>query len=356
MMNQDYLDKQIRKIAQLPQDGTKYMSLFFDFQAHPGKEAMLFKAWAYEYRIGLDRVEAMLFDDALQEALEFLEDYQGVAKSGAIYISLEEIPQVKFMLFDAPMESQYYLFDYPVIYPLVELRDKFERFVLVALSSQKAHIIEIDLGKTSLELISQREEAKLKSGREWTKEHYLNAKKERGKKFLKEKIELLRQISEKNAHCSIILAGEPRFVNRLKKALPQPIARLVVDEVKSGVGDAVLHDIIEQSKASYLKAEHQQSLNSVEQIIQNIHTNGLASTSLQGCLQALEYGNAQLLLLSKQLEQADREKLLKQASISQTAIETVENSDKLDALGGAGVILRYKTPPLSESKTMEIAS
>ena len=343
-MNQKYLEKKIRSVAGITQDHSGVFSLFFDLCSHLGREVLLLKAWANEVRVGIDDLEKKEFDAAIDSAHSFLERNFNMAKSGALYIKLGANPHVEEVLFDVPVESQHYYKTYPVIYPLVELRDKFERFILVATSSQKAHIAEIDLGRTSLEIVSMREDENMRTGREWTREHYSNVAKERGKKFLKEKVDILRKITAQKGKSSIIIAGEPRYVNRLKEAMPKDLQALVVDEVRSGFSDNSLKDIIEKAQEAFLQVEKTISLSAVDELVRTMHGSGLVAIGVDECYKGLIWGNVQNLVISKNMPSEDSEKLLKVASVRKIPIETVEDSEKLEALGGVGAILRYRTP------------
>lgn len=81
--------------------------------------------------------------------------------------------------FDAPLETAMHAAAYPVLYPLVELKDRFNRFVVVLTTSESARIIEMSLGSASTVLLAERPELQKRFGREWTREHYVNHRRER---------------------------------------------------------------------------------------------------------------------------------------------------------------------------------
>ena len=69
--------------------------------------------------------------------------------------------------------------------------------------------------------MTERPELRERLGREWTREHYQNHRQQRDQQFVKEKVAVIERLMAKRGHNTLLLAGEPRFVKRLRSALPK---------------------------------------------------------------------------------------------------------------------------------------
>ncbi|SHK42074.1 Protein required for attachment to host cells [Rubritalea squalenifaciens DSM 18772] len=342
-MKHTQLRKHIIRLSQLANTDTPMISAFFNLKGERTKAMNDFDLWLKASSQKLEGEQADQLAQAGESVLRFLRAAEGA--SASCHVRLGDHPFESFQAYHAEMETSYHVESYPVIYPLVELKDKFKRFVLVTTTLDKASIIEISLGSASVQAIAEREDPPRKYGKEWTREHYRSGLHERRKIFIKEKVEVLKQICHQRSHDAIILAGEPRIVNRLKEALPKHLQKLVVDEIKTGISDARYRIVLSQAVQSYLKAEHEESLTSVSELYHLHNTSGLAAVGVTQIYEALQEGRAEKLIVASELPSKIRELLVKQAIQQDLLIETVTGSSILDDIGGAGAILRYKKTP-----------
>ena len=72
-----------------------------------------------------------------------------------------------------------------------------------------ARIVEVSVGNVTKELWTERPELRKRVGREWTKEHYQNHRRDRTQKFIKEKIEILDRLFAKEATHPPGAGGQP---------------------------------------------------------------------------------------------------------------------------------------------------
>jgi len=350
-MNYAKLRKHLIALASLPTCGSPLISAFFDLTRGNASALRDFQAWAELTRQTFSGRRRQEFDDAADEIESWLMKARG--RSAAIFSRWGEHPLFLPMEFEAPLESRYHVDDLAIIYPLVELKDRFNRFVVVLTTAESARIIEVNLGSHSVELLTERPSLRERIGREWTREHYASHRRERNRRFVKEKMAVIESLMAKRGHNSLIIAGDPRYVNRLTEALPAHLRQKVVGEIKTGISDQRLKDLISQSVDSFLEAEAQESHGTVQLLVSSMRAGGLAVVGVESTRRALNQGRVECLVVSSALLKRDQESLVRLASQGGVPIETVQDCELLERNGGAGALLRYYLPDYDASLEVE---
>lgn len=343
-MNYQKLKKHIIALATLPETEAPVISAYFPAGTPRSAQVAELNGWAAVVRHSFRGQQRRDFDAALEEIVDHLETVatgQGVA----VFSRWGDYPMFLPLQFSVPLEMNFHAGRLPAIYPLVELKDRFNRFVLVVTNSESARIYEINLGEVSESLLTERPGLRERLGREWTREHYQNHRRHRDQQFLKEKVAVIERIMGKRGHNALVLAGEPRFVNRLRESLPKHLRGRIAGEIRTGVPKSALPAVIDESIQTFLEEEDRESHDAVRMLDSAVQRGGLAVVGLQQTINALETGQADLLVLSQDLPEGDREKLVRHAVRNDTRIETVNGSRLLDRNGGAGCLLRYLMPP-----------
>lgn len=161
-------------------------------------------------------------------------------------------------------------------------------------------------------------------------------------KFIHEKIKILDRLMSAGGHLHLILAGNPKMTARVRKALPKHLEAKLIDVVPAGSRDQT-SDVVAATIVSFIEREQAEGLQTVESLQHEIDTNGLAVIGQHDILQALEWGQGDILVLSRDYEPEDiREEMVRRAELSGCTVEIVEHSDALMMLGWAGCLLRYK--------------
>jgi len=339
------LRKQIIALANLPECDEPVISAYFDLQ-QPAR--LLREEFATWIRIAGKSLEGPAVDDfakAASRTSEWLDENIGKARSAAVFARSGAPEFFLPLTFQVPLENYFQVDARPAIYPLVELKDRFNRFVVVLTNQDSARIIELNLGETSLELLTERPETIARHGREWTREHYNSHTRERTRKFVKEKVSIIERLMNKRGHNALIVVGEPRYVNRLKSALPKNLSEKVVDQIRTGFSDGRVQVILENAIQSYLAVEDHESETAVHRLFRAYRTGGLGIFGVAATAAALQIGKVEELIISSGLRHEDREVLVRLASQHSIPIETVRNSGLLDEQGGVGAILRYASHP-----------
>lgn len=342
MIDYALLRKHILTLAGLAESDSPVISAYLDLQQPHAMARADFRAWASMVRQTFGSQQRRDFDDAVEEIEAWLPQAQG--RGAAVFARWGEHPMMLPMNFDAPLETHFHVGPYPVIYPLVELKDRFNRFVVVITTAESAKIIEVNLGAHSVELLTDRPALRTRIGREWTRQHYMNHRRDRERAFLKEKVAVIRSLMAKRGHNSLIVAGDPRWVSSLVEALPKALQDKVVSEIKTGFADYRLGEIMDLAVEAFLKAEHEESLGTVDRLVEAVRAGRLAAIGSPATLRALREGRVSELVISTSLLHDEREELIRLASKQGLAIETVQDCSLLDAHGGVGALLRYEAP------------
>jgi len=286
------------------------------------------------------------YDDALAEIRDYLENsLKRNSKGVAIYSRWGKKPVLVPIQFEVPIESEFIVDSVPHIYPLIQLKDTYHRFVIVISTEEEARIIETTIGSITEEIIKNREDLRVRAGREWSREHYRNYRDERQQQHIKEKIQIIEDLVSKGGHNHLVLAGSPKMVAKLRSALPPRLQKILVSTVsrnpRSGL-DPILYDAIQE----FMAAEQAESMSHVERLEAAILSGGLGVGGYKESCRALQEGFADMLIIDQDYpEVPSREELVRLATSSSIQVETVKNSEALDQFGGVGCLLRYRPYP-----------
>lgn len=261
----------------------------------------------------------------------------------------------------------------PNIYHLVELKDNYDRYVILLTTERSARIIGVNLGSVTAQLWRRRPELRRRVGREWSKDHYQDHRRERTRQFLHDQIRTLDQVLSAGGYGHVILAGSPRVVAALRKELPKRVAEKVIDYVPASRTDDVC-DIVASTLQAFLEFEETESEAIADRLITQIRTHGLAVAGARASLEAIASGRADILVVvkaydpgqawecercrklefeqprpdscpqcrSRRFREFDvKGELVRLAEQRRVAVEVVEHSDALVSLGGVGCLLRY---------------
>ena len=151
--------------------------------------------------------------------------------------------------------------------------------------------------------MEERPELRKRVGREWTKEHYQNHRKERTGRFIKEKIKILEQLMSAGGYAHLILAGHPTITTRVRSEFPKHLPEKLIDVVPAS-GKTSVSDVVEATLASFIEQEEKESRAAAEEIERQIRTGGLAVTGAGPSFLALKRGRADILVLARAIRRA----------------------------------------------------
>ena len=310
----------------------------------------------------LDKVEAWMATELLPEA-----------KSAAIFV--RGIFGGTFMLpmqFAVPLPNWIAVYPTPNIYHLVELKDNYHRYIVLFALSDRASILEVNLGAVTTQAWINNPDLRMRVGQEWGRPHYQVHQKHRGNRFLHEKIQVLEHLMHAGGHTHLILTGDPKITKSIRLALPEDLADKLVDVIPANERDQQT-DIVMATLSSFIEHEEQESRSVVEDLIEGLRSQNLSVAGSADTLTVLRWGEVDTLVMASDYQPDSgwtctacraigiellktsvcpqcgalaarpldiREAMLRLAGQLECTIEVVEHSDALMALGGVGCLLR----------------
>jgi len=264
----------------------------------------------------------------------------------------------------------------PNIYHLVELKDTYDRYVVVLCSKEDVRILEVNVGGVTKDLWRKLPELRERLGRECTKLRYQRHRRHHGLRFFREQAMLLERVVSAGRYCHLILAGHPAATALMWAALPRGVAAKVVDRIPAS-SRTPLADIVEASISAFVAEEERESQGVAERLVGQLCRGGLATVGTRASLRALSQGRADVLVLTAEHSQppvrtcqvchllqekvrglsacpecgseewrefTPKEEMVRLAEQTGCGVEVVNQSEALTRLGGVGCLLRFRLP------------
>lgn len=371
------LEDHVRTLATLEESEAPVISCYLKVgEGFPGFHSFL-EERAQTIRQSLPAKMLRPFDEALAGIQAFLRT--GISKStkGVAVFSREgEYPFFLPLQFHVALPNWVAVGTTPNLYHLVELKDNYDRYVILLASETSARILSVNLGSVTEQVWRKRPELRSRVGHEWTKDHFQDHRRERTKQFVNELVRILERVIAEGGYGHLILAGSARIFPAVKSALPKNLAAKLIDTVPAAASDQI-SDVVASTLQSFLEHEEQESRAIAERLVSQIHTHGLAVAGTSATMQALKSGQADFLVVAKSYEPGAgwecrrcgklelvlpcpdacpacrlglprefdiREEMVRIAERLECGVEVVEHSDVLMNLGGVGCLLRFLAP------------
>ncbi len=337
------LRRHLTALATLPVTPAPVISAFLDLRSSVDSLHSSFIQWFHAARATLSAAERPHFNAARAEVEMVLrQSWPDSVSSVAVFARAGETPLLLVLPFAAHLETAFHAGPLPAIFPLVQLKDRFHRFVVAISSDDSSRIFEITLGAVSEQILAVRPEMQQRVGREWTREHYHQRKREHDKRFLKDQVTILTSLMEKRGLNHLILVGNPRAVSALHAALPKDLQSRVADSIFRTPRGQDYSEVLEEAVATFIEIEQNESRTTVQTLHEQVRRQGLAVVGIHACRQAILSGTASELVISEELPEADREELVRLATTHELPVEVCEGDELLASHGGVGCLLRYR--------------
>lgn len=319
---------------------------------------------------------------------DHLADLEGILPKVDMWLSSELLPEAKgaavfvrgcsggsFMLpmqFAVPVASRIAVYPTPNICQLVELKDSYHRYIVLLATSNRACILEVNLGSATIQAWIKQPALRTRVGPEWSRSRYQIHRTHRGDRFVQAKIAALKELMRSGGHTHLILAGDLEITRRLHHALPEELLDKLVDIVPAD--RAHQHDdVVMATLSSFIEHEQEESLSAVDRLFDGLRSHNLAVVGSASTMAALQDGEVDTLVMAgdyhpdpgwactackaigtqapetrvcrqcaaQTVRPLDvKESLLRLANQSDCTVEMVEQSDVLMSLGGVGCLLR----------------
>lgn len=337
------LHRHIRALATLPEGDAPVISAYFDLRRPIEVLRAAFENWSTAARNTLLKDMRPMFDVAKADVREQLKQSWPETMQGlAVFARGGDHPLLLPLPFQATLETHFDVAGRPAIFPLVQLKDRFHRFVLVICTEETGRIMEMTLGTVTEEILTTRPDPDGRLGRQLSREHFHLRRQEDTRRFLRDKVRIIDNLMARRGHNHLILAGHPRHVAQLRDQLPKHLDTRVVGSVFQAPNGRDYSPLLDQAIDAFIEAEQNESRDVVERLHEHVRRQGLAVVGIHACREVIEAGAASQLVISEELPHADREALVRMATLHDLPIEVCERDDLLQSHGGVGCLLRFR--------------
>jgi hypothetical protein len=370
------LDKHIKALATLEPSEAPVISCYLDLSRGSGYQDIVDER-VHLLRSSLPDRDLDNFEEALGKIEDFLLTGVALVTNGvAVFVRSGARPFFRALQFEVPLPNWIAVDSAPNLYHLVELKDNYDRYVILQVTENSARIIGINLGSVTDQIWKNRPELRHRVGRGWARDHFQDHRRERNNQFVHDLIGILANVMSTGGYGHLILGGNARTVATVRKALPKSLAAKLVDVVAASANDRI-SDVVATTLQRFLEHEELDSQAIAEQLVSQIYTHGLAVVGTHASMQALRAGQVDVLVIAKDYDPGNgwecrrcgrvdtqsaqpeacpacqnlhlrgfeiRSELVRLAGQLGCGVEVVEHSDALMNFGGVGCLLRFLAP------------
>lgn len=323
------------------------------------------------------------YENQSEERLSFEEDFVRIVR----YLEGEVPPSVEGLAifacsaendwfevgqFDAPFErNRVFVSDRPHLYPLARLIDQYRRYAVVLADTNRAQIFVFAAGRA----VGRREVENVKTKHSkvggWSQARYQRHEQNYHLQHAKEVVDMLEKIVREENLEHIVLAGDEAVViPLLREQMSKELTEKVIDALSLAI-DTPEHELLEESMTAFQRHDSLTDMEKVERLLNEYRADDLGVAGVPETLAALSNGQVEELLIaakadSIQYDEAEVEKVLKlypadvvlpesmdqrtiadelvrRANVLSSAKVTfIEDSTRLEGVGGVGALLRYR--------------
>jgi len=274
--------------------------------------------------------------------------------------------------FEAPFErNRLFISDRPHLYPLARLMDQYGRYAVVLADTNRAQIFVFAAGRAVEKEELQNVKTKQSKVGGWSQARYQRHVENYHLHHAKEVIETLEKIVTDEGINHVILAGdEATVIPLLREQMPKTLEEKVIETLSLGI-DTPEHELLEESLTAFRRNDSLTDMEKVERLLSEYRGDNLGVAGVPETLAALSNGQVEELLIAAKPEgiQYDEEEvqkvltlyrgeeplpdqldqrsvadeLVKRATVLSSAKVTfIEDSQRLEMVGGVGGFLRYR--------------
>jgi peptide chain release factor subunit 1 len=317
--------------------------------------------------------ERLSFEEDFVRIVRYLENEVPASVQGlAIFACSGAKDWFEVGQFDAPFErNRLFVSDRPHLYPLARLIDQYRRYAVVLADTNRAQIFVFAAGRA----IGREEVKNVKTKHAkvggWSQARYQRHQENYHLQHAKETVEILEKIVRDENIEHVILAGdEETVIPLLREQMSKEISEKVIDALSLGINTPE-HEVLEDSLTAFRRHDSLTDMEKVERLLNEYRGDDLAVAGAPETLAALSNGQVEELLIaakpeSIQFDKEEVEKVLKlyesdeplpepldqrtvadelvrRANVLSSARVTfIEDSTRLEQLGGVGGLLRYR--------------
>ena len=205
----------IVELVSLPETEAPLISAYLDLLEDQEYLRSKLSHWAKTARTAQSPDQRAAFDEARMDIEEAIRsEWPDEVRSIAVFSRRGANPFLLVVPFSVSLDLHFTVSNVPAIFPLVQLKDRFHRFVVVIITEEISRIFEVTLGAVSEEFLTRRPELGERLGREWGREHFHQKRRENDRRFISDQVTIITNLMAKRGLNHLILAGKPIFSSR----------------------------------------------------------------------------------------------------------------------------------------------
>src|SRR5690349_9158189 len=371
-------ERLLNKLLEFEPASAPVLSLYLDARAdeHGKRTFMPYvrkqlneRAKSYELRTP----ERESFDRDAERIMAYVENGLEPALNGvAIFACSAANDYFEVGTFEAPFtRNRLFVSDRPHVYPLARVIDEHRRYAVVLADTNRARIFVFATGRAVEEESVENVKTKRTSVGGWSQARYQRHEENYHLHHIKEVIDVLERVVSEEGIEHIILAGDEETVVPLfREQLPQILSEKVIDAVSLGI-DTPEHELLEETAKVFKRHDSLTDMEKVERLLNEYRADDLGVAGVADTLAALSNGQVEEMLIAAKAEsiQYDKEEvekvlklydvdgalpeeldqrtvadeLVRRANVLSSARVTfIEDSTRLERIGGVGAFLRYR--------------
>lgn len=317
--------------------------------------------------------ERLSLEEDFVRIVRYLEDEVPNGVQGlAIFACSAEKDWFEVGAFDAPFErNRLFVSDRPRLYPLARLSDQYRRYAVVLADTNRAQIFVFAAGRAVEQENVENVKTKHAKVGGWSQARYQRHEQNYHLQHAKEVVEMLEKIVREENIEQVVLAGDEAVViPLLREQMPKAVEEKVIDAISLGI-DTPEHELLEESMNVFQRHDSLTDMEKVERLLNEYRADDLGVAGAAETLAALSNGQVEELLIAEkpeslQFDKEEVEKVLKLYEVDEPPIEEldqrivadllvrrakllssarvtfIEDSTRLEQLGGVGALLRYR--------------
>ena len=257
----------------------------------------------------------------------------------------------------------------PHVYPLARLIEQYRSYAVVLADTNRAQIFVFAAGQAVQQDDIENVKTKHTSVGGWSQSRYQRHEENYHLQHAKEVVEALERTVREEKIEHVILAGDEAVViPLLREQMSKELEAKVIDTISLGI-DTPEHEVLEESLTAFRRHDSVSDMQQVERLLGEFRGDNLAVAGVPDTLAALSNGQVEELLIvasadglkfdeeevRKVLEiygadipetldaRAVADELIRSANeMSAAKVTFVEDTTRLEQLGGVGALLRYR--------------
>jgi peptide chain release factor subunit 1 len=273
--------------------------------------------------------------------------------------------------FEAPFErNRLFVWERPHVYPLARLMEQYRHYAVVLADTNRAQIFVFAAGRAVQQDEIENVKTKHTSVGGWSQARYQRHEENYHLHHAKEVVDALERTVRDEKIEQVVLAGDETVVIPiLKEQMSKELQEKVIDVLSLGI-DTPEHELLEESLTAFQRHDSLSDMEKVERLLGEFRGDNLAVAGVPDTLAALSNGQVEEMLIvaatdglkfdeeevRKVLEvyhaddipetldsRAVADELIRRANQMSAARTTfIEDTTRLEQLGGVGALLRYR--------------